>query len=1041
MKINIVILFTLPFITVAAMAEEQEYALMVRSTAPAEFQELLSLKERQVEVILVSGQSFKVLAEIGYYNVRLVPNSNTIELSNFLLAQGVSQAGSDLIMLALENGVDSDPSCRGDRQTCLVTPSGPLTAVVDSINGQVRLFLDESLYAAASGKPEYVESYNPNPALINNFSLYGSHFDGESSITANDRVLLGLPYGHINSEITINSYQGGLNPDVLEMAYHLEIDQYRFMAGRSQNFNGQNTTSLLRVSSIEKEGAYFMSSRNLSRLDSNNYQRVYFYMPQSGVVEVYKEEQLLFSKAVEAGQQYITYEQIPSGVYSLTLKLKAGDKVLSEQTSAIVNTQRFNLMTGDVDFNIGVANAKYELHQHAAELPIGELAMVYRPWDPLMLGAGVTLSERAQLYQVGGQWQFSSELSLNAMLGLFTDDARYYTAQLSHGGSSLNYQRYKASSVTHVDNNESLSSVLMGGNDGYEQISLSSGLSLGEGNGYASLYYYRVDSFTDESTPSLGASLGYSFPFYSGSTLGINTSWNRANQTQNNNAFDNNEQLKFRDGLSVSLNWSMPLGDGWTASANASHSSNGSPDIIGTARKNYQINDQLSTAVEVGGGYRNERAESTALGSVNYRHAAFDMSGSGSMSDQGSNNLFANFGSSQILSSEGIHFSNQKSDSYLVIKNENAQRLVNSAEFDKLKEEEMSGGQLQIGSRGTYQQRMDYDLSSERDLVVPMGSYRPQQVKLNADNGVWHNQGDQELRAFSFPGSVMTMSTQLEREVQLLGAFNYASGLPVTSLTCEGDGCLQVDKLEDGLFKVRLREHGYYRLKTARQLCLEEGDVMLGSERLVKLPAVQCQPTRGAEEPVLWSQQPQQRPAEETTARTEQKGDLQASHASCQLQLKQGETLYSAVQPWAREQGVALNVAVKQFIEHNQKLDGAFDVTRIKLGQTLQCPETRWTQEVPVNRTLQQQEITVRVATESDLQAQVSSCKLQLKQGETLEQAIQPWALQQGVVVDQAIKQFIEYNRQLDAAFDIAQIKPGQILQCPEINWAHNNVR
>ncbi|WP_322862596.1 TcfC E-set like domain-containing protein [Aeromonas allosaccharophila] len=920
--------------------DDSSYAQIIREVAPADFQSLFAMKEQQVEVELVNGHVQNLSMALGYGRVQLSEESERVALRDFLLANDVSRAGVELVMAELDRGMESDASCKGDKLACAIDLTGNVAVVVDSVRSKVRLFLAPGLYTSGSGVPEYVDMYNPSPALVNNATLYGSYFNDVLNMTLNDRWVLGLPYGHIRGELSANSFDSRISPNVDKLVYDLEFERYRISAGRSRDFNNINATALLNLQSVDKEGIYFMTSRNLSIKDSRAYQRLYFYMPQSGVVEVYREQQLLFTQTVTAGQQYISYDQLPGGVYPLTLKLMAGDAVLAEQTSTIVNSQAFTLNTGDMDFNIGVANAKQD--NQAQDMLVAEAELMYRPMDALMVGGGMSVGEGV-LSRIGGKWLVTPELNADAVVGVFSDGARYYSGLLSYRNLSLNYLRYDAElrdkswEGSTSQYSPTFSEMLMGTNNAYEQLSLSTSLQVGTGSGYFSAFYYQSDTTPDSDSTNLSFNIGYNVPFINRSMLGINMGINdQRNRTPSGNSITDN--------VSVGLNWSMPLGDNATALMNANWDKAGRDgSVMGSVRRNFEINRQSSASLEVGAGYRNQHRESSAMGSLNYRgrHASF--SGSSTVMEQGGNNIFASVSGTQMVSADGIYFSSQPADSYLVVRDETPAEVFLS---DSRTTSEVKGtqqdvaprhGQLQLGSRGSYQGGEDYDAVGGAH-VVALGKYQPYQAKLNVEGNGLHNRGDSEVRGFTFPGTVMTMTTRFDRELQLLGAFYLANGEPVGSLLCEGDGCLAVDKLDDGLFKIRLSAQGNYLLRAGSQRCLENGDVAL-TERLTQLPAVHCTPHS---DPRLLPLSPIEPASEPMLSVLPAKGGDMAMNevsGSCQVVLAEGETLYSAVQPFAQKHGLPMASAVQLFIERNQQADRHFDVTRIQPGQRLLCPE------------------------------------------------------------------------------------------------------
>ncbi|HEH9402171.1 TPA: TcfC E-set like domain-containing protein [Aeromonas sobria] len=827
----------------------QDYAQVMREKAPDDFMALLAPRTMPTEFVLVNGNSVMLTAALGNYEVRLDDENSTEKLKEFLLANNLTERGAQQVAELLRSGKETAPDCKGDKQRCEVKVEDNVSVVVDAPGKRVRLMLAPPLFAEDTGNPEFHSAYNSSPALINRFSLFRSRFDGNVNSSINDKVVLGLPYGHIRSELRgySSSKEGGVDVDVDSLEYNLDVDGYRLMAGRSRSFNSQNTTSLLNFSSQQKEGAYLMSSRNLMRGNISAYQRAYFYMSQAGAVEAYRDGQLLFSRPVEAGQQYISYDQLPAGTYQLTLKLKSGDNVETEQVVSINNNPSVTLPTGHMDFMFGVS--RLEDDNDDEHLPIMEGSVAFRPVDHLQLASGFTVSNDDRMISGGISWAVNNDLRLDGAVGLFSDSVRYLQTNLTWGSVNLGYQALKgmdaqplSSAVSMPQRKRTLASMLLGQDRNYQQASLSVSYPVGSLYAYGSLFYNQSeDGVSNNKTETISANTGVSIPVLSDSTVSFNLGI-----SQNLNDLDDGQSSNSKD-VTLGVNWSMPLGERTNAIFNVQGSRNNKESGYSTVRHQFEPMGDFTTSLEAGARYNGTHTDMTASGSLGYKGEAFSASANGTLNQGGPSNAFVSLEGTQIVSSEGIHLSADHSESYLMVKNEGTMELPDASS--------VQAGRLVMGNERQFSAAKEYK-PGDKPLLTTLGSYQYHSVKLQSDNGQLYNRGDQDIRGFAFPGSLITMQTRFEQEFQLLGAFYLPNGRPAPALSCEGDACLQVEKLDDGLFKIRLSGDGGYQLLSGNSICLDDRKVDK-SNALNRIARVDCKPAeRYTDGPALLARNP-----------------------------------------------------------------------------------------------------------------------------------------------------------------------------------------
>lgn len=836
-------LFTVGTLAFAADNERQgQYVHNLSQSAPQEFKELLATKEKMINLALVNGGSLSMPIALGYYQVKLLPNYDVDALNGFLAANGLNKSGVEEVIAVLRDGIQSS-FCQGEKASCIPEGNAQVSVVIDYGNSLVRLFVDKSLYSRDNGAPAFVESYNPNSALINDLQLYTSYFDRNTSLYVNDNTVLGLPYGNIRSDLYFNSQRQSesgsrhrdapreTSLDVNSLVYDLEFSKYRLIAGRSSDFLSVNSTSQFSFYDVDSDGIYFMTSRNLAEKKLSSYQRVYFYMPQKGIVELYRDNQLLSSLPMEAGQQYISYEDLPAGNYILTMKLKANDQLLSELTERVVNTQDFALNPGDYDLAFGVSRLRNSEHEGENPWQL-DANLMYRVNHKWMIGVGGLTTDSDQLYKLGMKWLPVEDVRLEGVAGWFSDGARYYSADLGFNRINFNYNRYDGAGTGDIHHSvqpqyksdDSFSGMLMGSRGNSENYTLSTSHSFGRSSGYININYQDLQADDSYRMNRLGVNLGMTHPFLFDSSLGWFAGYNRN--------LDEQRTGQERDNYNVSLNWSIPLGRGTSFAASAHWNSDHQLTGSSSLSKQYQLSDASSVSVGLQGNHQAEGTEWVGDAGFSSRQERFQMNGTASASSEGRKMGSLNLSGAQIVTSKGIYFSERVSDSYLVIENPTLAPYQGEDKAPLV-------SQLKLGDNNQFNTNVDIR-ADQKVVVLPLDKYTSQQVKLDSKAFGYYNASADRVYGFTYPGSVLQLETDFRREHQLYGAFYLPDGRPVNELQCIGSSCGEVEKLFEGVFNIHLFGNEDYRLVAGRYVCTAGGN-RDWTQSIIKVDEVICE--------------------------------------------------------------------------------------------------------------------------------------------------------------------------------------------------------
>ncbi len=251
----------------------------------------------------------------------------------FLRQAGLAPEYARQAATQLAQGVNHDARCKGSRSQCVVNSDG-MAVVIDYYARQVRLFFAPAWFIRDERQVEYLQSGSGRMALINHASLSANRYSSGSSIYARDYGLLGLPGGYLKYDASANETR----VDVSDFNYVFQRGWLKAQLGAIGNgydFNPSTQRSLFRNSQMS--GAMVGNSAELRVRDRSD--RSYgYYAPLPGVLEVWRDDKLLLRRSVTAGRGELSYQTLPSGIYQAQVQIKGlNDEIFSSQSLLIVN--------------------------------------------------------------------------------------------------------------------------------------------------------------------------------------------------------------------------------------------------------------------------------------------------------------------------------------------------------------------------------------------------------------------------------------------------------------------------------------------------------------------------------------------------------------------------------------------------------------------------------------------------------------------------------------------------------------------------------
>lgn len=770
---------------------------------PLEFADLFLEREETVEVVIAGEvRSHPVQALVTYDSFQLKNTPENIEaLQRYLREQGVTASAMTAMEAALLVGVASNPGCEGLLSRCIPEDQpGQAEYVFDFDANRLKIFVSSDLLQTKSLSQEYYSPWRQENALVNRASMY-AYADKENStqFTWNNHALLGVPVGYLSLE---TQYQQENNEwDIYEALYDVEASNVRALVGyQGNNARALNSTDFLGYgANYAGTGVTLGTSQNLLKGAKSAQQRIYFFAPQSGQLEVYQGDRLLVSRVVTQGQQYLSYDQLPTGVYTIDLVIRQGSQELMREQRQVVNSAQFALPVASWDYRLEAgylddlnSGRRWERHEiDDAARPYGRLAMGYRATESLMLAAGVVGNKDAQGWQVGGFWSPNAYLNTQYTSTWFDSGASYQYAQVDLRPLTASVRQVKA-----LDQTDSLSQLLYGEEDSLEWSFGVSGQLLG-GTGYLNYFHYQnEDGWYDSQNDNV--SLSWTRDWLGG-TVGFNVSYL---------IFDGDQD----DSWSSNITWTRKFGSQWTGRLGVYVDDEGFTYNQSSLTMDAQ-GENWNASGTVGAKLGAQWTTAELSGSVNGRSEYAQYNAYGYLNDLGQGSVSGTLSGTQVVSSSGVVATHKMGEAFAQI----APTLTQETDRD-----------IQVNYQLTQDKRYWYrgsvEATSSQLLTLP--SYTEVGFELDADN--YNAELDTRYQQdFVMPGMFYSLDTSVIPLFSQRFIFSDMNGEPIQSVRCLGDGCKSVEMLsEDGVFRVNYRQGEAFKLISDKRLCVYDTSLM-----------------------------------------------------------------------------------------------------------------------------------------------------------------------------------------------------------------------
>ncbi|MGR5446913.1 TcfC E-set like domain-containing protein [Vibrio jasicida] len=772
---------------------------------PKGFQDYFVESEANVTVTLGDIKDSKSIpALVTYEQMRLIADdAGYREMSRYLTERRLKTSAIEQILGDLTKGVVTDNECHGRLSSCSVSV-GELTKYVFDYDALVlRIILANNELDQTISDDDFVSPISKENGVVNWLNFYAnSDFENHHYAALSNALIVGLPLGHINVESQVNT-DG--DAELYQALYRAELwGNNRFQIGRSRYNASFNATDTLNdYAQLSGESLYLSSSRNLFKGNARDYQRVYFFAPQAGQLEVYRGEQLLFNRLVSQGSQYISYAELPKGSYQLNLVLNVGGAVLVNETRQVVNNDNYALGEGEWDYALGLG--QWDEVKSESEARYLRALTAYRWDDHWLTSAGITTNRDEQYYQLGAQYYFGEALEAHYNFGWFSNGGSFQSGRLSFAPLFVDYRFSKPS-----DSPQNFSQYLYGGSR-YQDVGVGLSGPLFKGSGYLRLSWYETQSNFVSLTTSGDQYMafgGWASPFLGG-VFDLSLQYNR--------------QADRDDNYSVMMAWSLPLGDKYTASTmlsvnqegkveshntlSASHSQ-GNWSSYGSAGLQILSDRSLQAAVSGTLSGKTDWAKTNAYVYVN---------------DRGIKTFSTSFSGTQAFAGGRVMLTPERGNAFIQVSTE--------ANQDK--------NQKPLKSYVSYSDRLSQRFSLEGKEVVALNEFQTYQVKVDA-SGYPVELDNNERQGFVYPGTVVFMDANITPLSTMILILDDLEGQPIKEVQCRGVGCVDVEPIsDDGIFRVSYRENMAFEVVSRHGMCVFEITSRAASAKGYCLPGIE----------------------------------------------------------------------------------------------------------------------------------------------------------------------------------------------------------
>lgn len=736
--------------------------------ADSAFSKALSFHKKEITIhVIGEDKTLQVTAQVSLNSV-IIPTS--AKLSRYFSDLGLSKEKTLKIERQLEAGITSTP-CEGSRSDCIITTQ-KLAFVNDYYNNTLRIFIPLDYYSQLSKEKEYLKPTSQN-LLTSRWNANISEYD-DFSYFVNNTSRLGLGDGFVSTQFYSSKNDSLLN-DAYYRWYNTDISQ---SVGLSSYTGDLNTAASLSILGSTSFIGYTVGNSYKLELKKQSDQFLYFLAPSDGLLIIKREGNVILQRNVSAGRGKISYNELPSGTYNISVEVQKDKHSIYNNKLLIVNTPDDGYLSNSWFFRTGYLAdnglfAENNKYKSMIEFGINSPFLNYFNLFANGVFTPDTSVGRIGIGYQGDSWRTQTSFNGNV-------DSYYYEVEASSGNLNLNFKKYY-SSLTEKEN----SKIFI-----YDQLDSKNGWE---------------------------ANAGYNFTIFDKYIFSSNFYYNEAKSDEysyKNYGLNSTLSYSFTNGISVSLQQQLTNSENnWGISLNIPFASHYyySGSIIGDSMYsslsyNNSLSDNLSFGSSVS--YNKYNGHETNSGNVSLSFNNSHMTSYGQLSYSNNKMSYsADFNTNLMATIKDniLDYTFTKdlySDSLMVI-NSSKQLTENKANNIKITNVE-----------NNYSQTIPF----KEQLFVPLSGYQRQKVNLNlVENNYYVNNFD-SINGSSYdfiPGKVKILNINARNASQLfVVAPNRAD-----ELECYGSGCVKSNAVTSGIKKFIVKPDMPFKILINKKTC------------------------------------------------------------------------------------------------------------------------------------------------------------------------------------------------------------------------------
>ncbi|PMN07090.1 hypothetical protein BCT42_01175 [Vibrio lentus] len=739
---------------------------------------------------------------------------------------GIEKGVSDAMATTLVNGVESSLDCKGYRSECGLLPdlydfvyvpdsqslvlhvnSKFLTDIVEEPElGFVKEEIDQNAFIMSHGL-NLSGSFSDNSDYTSNYAYQHVNYAGFGK------------YGYLHNDLNYSDVNGFSSDD---SSYNYVASKTRFSVGYKYQERPWNSTQFLENSG--RTSGYMLSvgsTRELVKKSSVTSRRVYLNISRSGRLEINDDRgRILLSRNVDTGQEYFDYNELPLGTYTATIRIFDGGEEFYSEDRLIVNTDSSAIKTGELDYHITAGYLSRDLTNTGLEDDFDQNSinfaydnyespmftngkLSYQVTDFFALGAGSFITGADNYNYVGGNLSLGEASRVSAVTGLFDDGSSFYNVDVGIYNLSVSYTKFD-SKDENIIGDVSLSRLLFS-NSSYMSLSVN----------YNKYLTRNVSSYIS------GILTKNQYQDFSNGYNNESESWSARSGVQISSLpLDSKLNLELSASESSDINYGVmasiiiPIGQKNTYTHSTRARIDEANDVTLSHRDTISsslINENNLNVSSSAGLYYQDSTEDESSAdlsmSANYKNKYIDSNAYAYVNSNSTTSISGYVGTNNIITSQGIEFSSEKSSTYF-ISNNNTGDLPSDGKFLAVINSEQNGKQS-----NAY-------VSGDALSVYPLKEFHEYDFKLDTEASDFYNNGDNYKSATSYPGTVIRLDTSLSELKSFISTFSDINGDSIDEVECIGEGCVSTDKLVEGVYQFKVKDKQPYKIISKSNQCV-----------------------------------------------------------------------------------------------------------------------------------------------------------------------------------------------------------------------------